>query len=156
MKVQLLQLDIAWRDVDANIQRVERMMHDAAPADLYLLPEMWATGFDVSPSADTLAQSQKALAWMRDTSRHLQAHIAGTLPWAEDGRVFNRLFVISPQGEILAQYDKRHLFAYGGDLTFDVNFFRMPAAATVALTLSVYKPHGKKGMYVSGGVGLPF
>ena len=115
MKVQLLQLDIAWRDVDANIQRVERMMHDAAPADLYLLPEMWATGFDVSPSADTLAQSQKALAWMRDTSRHLQAHIAGTLPWAEDGRVFNRLFVISPQGEFLAQYDKRHLFAYGGE-----------------------------------------
>ncbi len=51
---------------------------------------------------------------------------------------------------------RKHLFAYGGDLTFDVNFFRMPAAATVALTLSVYKPHGKKGMYVSGGVGLPF
>ena len=51
---------------------------------------------------------------------------------------------------------RKHLFSYGGDLTFDVNFFRMPSAATVALTLSVYKPHGKKGMYVSGGVGLPF
>ena len=51
---------------------------------------------------------------------------------------------------------RKHLFAYGGDLTFDVNFFRMPSAATVALTLSVYKPHGKKGMFVSGGVGLPF
>ena len=51
---------------------------------------------------------------------------------------------------------RKHLFAYGGDLTLDVNFFRMPAAATVALTLSVYKPHGKKGMFISGGVGLPF
>ncbi|MBO5875070.1 MAG: hypothetical protein J6Q20_00925 [Alistipes sp.] len=51
---------------------------------------------------------------------------------------------------------RKHLFAYGGDLTFDVNFFRMPSAATVALTVSVYKPHGKKGMFVSGGVGLPF
>ena len=51
---------------------------------------------------------------------------------------------------------RKHLFAYGGDLTFDVNFFRMPSAATVAITLSVYKPHGKKGMFVSGGVGLSF
>ncbi|MBQ5729377.1 MAG: nitrilase family protein [Bacteroidaceae bacterium] len=115
MKVQLLQLDIAWRDVDANIQRVEQMISSAEPADLYVLPEMWATGFDVSPSADTLAQAQAALTWMRDTSRRLQSPIAGTLPWAEDGKIYNRLFVTSPQGEILAQYDKRHLFAYGGE-----------------------------------------
>ncbi len=115
MKVQLLQLDVAWRDVDANIQRVEQMISSAEPADLYLLSEMWATGFDVSPSADTLIQAQAALTWMRDTSRRLQSPIAGTLPWAEDGKIFNRLFVTSPQGEILAQYDKRHLFAYGGE-----------------------------------------
>ena len=51
---------------------------------------------------------------------------------------------------------RSRLFAYGGDLTFDVNLFRMPAAGTVALTLSIYKPHGKKGMYISGGLGLPF
>ena len=61
MKVQLLQLDIAWRDADENIRQVEQMMQDAAPADLYLLPEMWATGFDVSPSVDTLEQAKKAL-----------------------------------------------------------------------------------------------
>ncbi len=60
-------------------------------------------------------------------------------------------------GDIASIIERRkHLFAYGGDLTFDVNFFRMPSAATVALTLSIYKPHGKRGMYVSGGVGLPF
>ncbi len=115
MKVQFLQLDIAWRDADENICLVEQMIQDAAPADLYLLPEMWATGFDVSPSADTLAQAEKALTWMCETSRRLQIHIAGTLPWAEEGKVYNRFFVTSPQGEIVAQYDKRHLFAYGGE-----------------------------------------
>ena len=115
MKVQLLQLDIAWRDADENIRLVEQMIQDAAPADLYLLPEMWATGFDVSPSTDTLAQAEKTLTWMCETSRRLQIHIAGTLPWAEEGKVYNRFFVTSPQGEILAQYDKRHLFAYGGE-----------------------------------------
>jgi hypothetical protein len=60
-------------------------------------------------------------------------------------------------GDVANIVERRaHLFAYGGDLTFDVNFFRMPSAATVALTVSVYKPHGKKGMFVSGGIGLPF
>lgn len=72
----------------------------------------------------------------------------------------NQQFVVGAKpepGDVADIIERRkHLFAYGGDLTFDVNFFRMPAAATVALTLSVYKPHGKKGMYVSGGVGLPF
>ena len=33
---------------------------------------------------------------------------------------------------------------------------RMPAAATTSLTLSLYKPHGKRGVYFSAGVGLPF
>lgn len=115
MKVQLLQLDIAWRDATANIRAVEQMMHDAAPADLYLLPEMWATGFDVSPSADTFAQSQLALNWMQDASQRLSTHIVGTLPWRDEDGTFNRFFVTSPQGEIIAQYDKRHLFAYGGE-----------------------------------------
>ena len=115
MKVLLLQLDIAWRDVDANILHVEQMISGAEPADLYLLPEMWATGFDVSPSADTLEQAKKALCWMCETSRRRQVYIAGTLPWTEGEQVYNRFFVTSPQGEIVAKYDKRHLFAYGGE-----------------------------------------
>ena len=51
---------------------------------------------------------------------------------------------------------RKHIFSYGGDVSFDVNLFRMPASATTALTLSIYKPHGKKGMFISAGLGLPF
>ena len=66
-------------------------------------------------------------------------------------------FEVDGKQEVAKLIERRsHLFAYGGDVTFDVNLFRMPSAATVALTLSVYKPHGKKGMYISGGFGLPF
>ena len=50
---------------------------------------------------------------------------------------------------------RRHIFSYGGDLTFDINLFRQPAAATSAVTLSVYKPYRGK-LYISAGVGLPF
>ena len=50
---------------------------------------------------------------------------------------------------------RRHLFSYGGDITFDINLFRQPAAATSSITISVYKP-SKGPIYIGGGVGLPF
>lgn len=50
---------------------------------------------------------------------------------------------------------RRHLFSYGGDLTFDFNLFRQPAAATSAFTISIYKP-SQGSLYVGAGIGLPF
>lgn len=51
---------------------------------------------------------------------------------------------------------RNQLYSYGGDITFDVNLFRMPSSATTAVTFTLYKPHGKRGLYFSAGVGLPF
>ena len=68
----------------------------------------------------------------------------------------NQYFVEYPNGNLEVASKRKHLISYGGDITFDVNLFRMPAAATSAVTVSIYKPHGKKGLYVSAGVGLPF
>ena len=51
--------------------------------------------------------------------------------------------------------DWRRINSVGGDLTFDVNFFSTPQAATMALTLSVYRPN-EGGMYFSAGMALPF
>lgn len=45
--------------------------------------------------------------------------------------------------------------SWGGDFTMDVNLLGSPASATMALTLSVYRP-SEGGMYYSAGVALPF
>ena len=66
------------------------------------------------------------------------------------------LYINSNGGGLIALEKRNHLFAYGGDISIDFNIFRMPAAATTSLTLSIYKPHGKKGMYIKAGMGLPF
>lgn len=47
------------------------------------------------------------------------------------------------------------LNSWGGDLTFDINALGSPAAATMAFTISVYRP-SEGGMYFSAGVALPF
>ena len=50
MKVTLLQTDIQWGQPQQNMER-ERLLMDTQPgSDLYVLPEMWATGFATSPS----------------------------------------------------------------------------------------------------------
>jgi hypothetical protein len=69
----------------------------------------------------------------------------------------NKYFVAHPSIDKVSLKDRRkHIFSYGGDITLDINLFSMPAAATTAVTLSLYKPHGKRGLHFSAGVGLPF
>jgi hypothetical protein len=66
------------------------------------------------------------------------------------------LYISATSGNVIALNTRKNIFAYGGDISIDFNIFRMPASATTSLTISIYKPHGKKGMFVSAGMGLPF
>ena len=73
-------------------------------ADLYVLPEMWCTGFDVSPDQHTLEQSKMGYEWMLRKAEELNASIAGSLAWqteesARSGRFVNTLFVMGGQME---------------------------------------------------------
>ena len=45
--------------------------------------------------------------------------------------------------------------SWGGDLTFDVNLLSQPASATIAFTLSLYRP-SEGCVYFSAGMALPF
>jgi len=127
MKIALLQTDIAWSDPQANIRRAERLMAQAGPADLYVLPEMWATGFAVKPQG--IAEEENlspALAWMKQTARQKGCALSGSLaislssfpcPPPTAGGVRgglghrNRHYFVTP--DALSYYDKRHLFTHG-------------------------------------------
>ena len=71
---------------------------------------------------------------------------------------FSRQFFVADgrYGNVFVQNKREHIFSYGGDVTIDFNLFGMPDAATTSVTVSIYKPHGKKGVYISAGLGLPF
>ena len=47
MEIALLQTDIVWGDKEENLQRVELLMDEHPNVQLYVLPEMFATGFMV-------------------------------------------------------------------------------------------------------------
>ena len=120
MRIALLQTNISWMDEASNMMAAAAMMDKAGNADLYVLPEMWSTGFvtDVEEarrlSSATTDQST-ALVWMKEQSRNRNAAVCGSLAVRdEEGKMVNRHYFVQPDGKS-AFYDKRHLFRMGGE-----------------------------------------
>ena len=113
MKIALLQTDIVWNNPQENIVHAERLMEQATGADLYVLPEMWATGFATEPEG--IAEDEQhsiALAWMKQTAQQKNCALSGSLAVRmEDGSYRNRHYFVTPQS--VTFYDKHHLFTYG-------------------------------------------
>ena len=114
MRVTILQRDIAWASPELNIKRIDEAIESNAGADLYVLPEMFSTGFCTEPRGIAECADGGSLAWMKRKSKAIDAAIAGSVAVEEDGRFYNRFYFVKPDGEVTA-YDKHHLFTYGGE-----------------------------------------
>lgn len=109
MKVSLIQLDIAWGNPEANRKAAESFIAQSPDADLYLLPEMFDTGYDTS--SYLRASGTETLDWMRALARKYDAAIAGSTAVSdENGVLRNRFYFVTP--EETTYYDKHHLFTY--------------------------------------------
>lgn len=112
MRVGLLQLDIAWENPAANLNRV-RALTGAQPAfDLLVLPEMFATGFSfnrtiTAGTADLPAQ----------LARELQCAVLGGGVSA-DGQ-FNQAVLADPTGAERLRYIKQFPFRPGNEPHLD-------------------------------------
>lgn len=113
MKVTILQNDIYWSDISANTQHVDEIMDKADKADLYVLPEMFSTGFCTHPEG-IADKNGSTLAWMRKKAVEKDAAIAGSIAVEEDGKFYNRFHFVYPDGKVVC-YNKKHLFTYGGE-----------------------------------------
>lgn len=113
MKVSFIQHDIVWGNPAENRLRLKQQIEAQAGADLYVLTEMWSTGFAINPEG-VAERDEASLQWMKDMAVQMQAAIAGSLAIEQDGSFHNRLYFVKPDGEV-EYYDKRHLFSYGGE-----------------------------------------
>ena len=114
MKIALLQSDIEWAMPCRNRFGAEAMIASAPGCDLYVLPEMFSTGFCTSPEGVAEPEPCDSLKWMKDNAEMFSAAIAGSVAVEENGRFFNRFYFVTPDGNAV-YYDKRHLFTYGGE-----------------------------------------
>jgi len=115
LTVTLIQTDLAWEDIDANLTMLTAKIESiAAPTDLIVLPEMFSTGFSMNAPRLAEPMGGKAVTWMRRMAAAGGATVTGSLMIEERGRYYNRLVWARPDGAI-EQYDKKHLFRYAGE-----------------------------------------
>ena len=116
MKVTIVQLDIVWGTPTENIKRVEQLIEKEPDSDLYVLPEMWSTGFATEPLGFAEEESSSiSLEWMKRTASKLQCAICGSLAIHSDNSYRNRHYFINGRSGTVTYYDKHHLFRYGGE-----------------------------------------
>ncbi|WP_432697948.1 carbon-nitrogen hydrolase family protein [Marinobacterium sp. YM272] len=121
-RVAVVQM-VSTVDVEANLKQAQALLEQAADAGarLALLPENFALFDSVSvlALAEAELESRVLESWLAEQARHLGLWvIAGSLPAVDrpdgsrvpDGRVRSRMLVFNDQGEVVARYDKRHLF----------------------------------------------
>ena len=82
MKITLLQQDIAWGEAERNCQKAHELILRAPQSDLYVLPEMWNTGFICNPSEceELIEDAQgRSVRWMQEMANSTGAAIAGSI-----------------------------------------------------------------------------
>ena len=114
MRVTILQRNIEWANPVLNIQRADEAISRNAGADLYVLPEMFSTGFCTQPEGIAESSESDTLRWMQRKAAEMNAAIAGSVAIEQEGRYYNRFYFVKPDGSV-AHYDKKHLFTYGGE-----------------------------------------
>ena len=128
-KVAIIQTDIKWADPIANQQAVESALlasnavempmansQEPKSIDLYVLPEMWNTGF-MADEQCSMFNVQCSIEFLRSLAQKYNAAISGSMAIREGEKLYNRLYFVTPEETFF--YDKRHLFSYAGeDKTF--------------------------------------
>ena len=115
LRVALLQNDIIWENVDANLAYCEKALQ-ALDADVHVavLPEMFTTGFSMSATQHAEEGEGKTLTALKEWAARYDVALAGSYIAREDGKCYNRGFFVKPCGEVTF-YDKRHLFRMGDE-----------------------------------------
>ena len=114
VKVACVQLDMAFGAPTENFHKVEQKVREAAAlgAKIVVLPEMWNTGYDLTrleEIADVDGNKTKKL--FSDLSKELNIHIVGGSVSTKKGdNFFNTMYVTDTAGEVVAEYNKAHLF----------------------------------------------
>ena len=120
MKISCIQMDMRLGEADWNFARAEELVRAAVEAecpDVVVLPETWNTGFfpkELAPCADQDGERTKTV--FSALAKELNVNIVcGSVANRRAEGFFNTAFVFDRAGEVVAEYDKTHLFTPSGE-----------------------------------------
>ncbi len=115
LKIAILQSDLVWEDPKQNrLNFANKIKKIGQSVDIILLPEMFTSGFTMSPSNIAETMKGETIKWMLEIALRSNAAIGGSLVIEEEDAFFNRFIFAKPDGTIEI-YDKRHTFTLSGE-----------------------------------------
>lgn len=115
LTVALIQSHLFWENPTGNRKLFEEKIEAISkPVDLIVLPEMFTTGFTMTPDHIPATDGEATLLWMQRMSGMKQAAIMGSTVFHEAGKWYNRMLFVFPDGSFTS-YDKKHTFTLAGE-----------------------------------------
>lgn len=113
--VSLIQTELYWEEAQANRDMLtEKIRSISIPTQLIVLPEAFNSGFSMNAEAIAETMNGDTIRWMKAMARERNAAITGSLFISEEGRYYNRMMWVLPNGQT-GYYNKRHLFSLAGE-----------------------------------------
>lgn len=111
MKITIIQTNLAWEKKDENLSHFKNLISDITnDTDIIILPEMFSTGFTMNAKSLAEPMTGNTIQWMKKVAAEKNCVVTGSIIIEENGKFFNRLVWMSPEGFLI--YNKRHLFSY--------------------------------------------
>jgi omega-amidase len=115
IKVTIVQAPIHWENPAANRDMFEQKINTITePTEIVVLPEMFNTGFTMEPIGKAEPSMGESFQWMKKMAADKNAVIVGSIATEDQGKYYNRLIWMQPDGNHF-KYDKKHLFSFAGE-----------------------------------------
>ena len=122
----LVQADLLWENPQGNRAALADLVLAGAegrgaqlraPVDLWVLPEMFTSGFTMHPDHLDRAEGALTLSWIKELALRVRGAVMGSLAlWDEELGVYvNRCVVVRADGAVLSTYDKKYTFTMAGE-----------------------------------------
>lgn len=113
LNLSLGQMDVALGEPEKNLSRVRDLTAEARRrgSEVVVFPELWSTGYDLERVQEHATPTdQGVFAEVAKLAKEHSIHIIGSLLAVKGQGYSNTAVVFSPQGQLLAEYSKVHLF----------------------------------------------
>jgi omega-amidase len=118
LTITTIQTVLHWENKEANLLMLEdKLRNIEEKTELVILPEMFSTGFTMKATELAETMDGDTIFWMKEMAEKYRIVLTGSLIIEEEGKFYNRLIWMLPNGQY-GYYNKRHLFAFAGEDQF--------------------------------------
>lgn len=118
-KIAALQMNSAIGDIEKNCEKIRHIIESElqSDTDILILPEVWTCGWACSHFTECAEDldTSKSIALLKQIALTYNTNIlGGSIILHKNGKCYNSCPVIDRNGQLVATYEKNHLFSYYG------------------------------------------